>query len=371
LKFLYYFNKKTQFNYGINSEYQDNQIGGRGFIIPAYQQFNIGGFVFAKHNISDKSLIQAGLRYDYGHINTQAYYDWFPSPVVENDPSTQEYLLRAENINRNFSNFTWSLGYNFNPGKWSYKANFGKSFRMPIAKELAANGVNYHHFSYEVGNPDLSPEISYQLDAGIEYSSKKFAIGATPFLNYFSNYIYLNPSSEHDRLYGNGNQVYYYTQSEVLRYGGELHAHYELFKWVQIGIVAEYVYSEQLSGVKKGYTLPFSPPASGIFNIKYHKQRISFIEDAYVSLDYRVTATQNNIVPPEEITEGYQIFNLSFGGAIRIKNQEVNISMQVQNLFNTKYFNHTSYYRLINVPEAGRNFILNISIPFSGKIKRK
>lgn len=371
LKFLYKVSDKTQFNYGVSSEYQDNQIDGRGFIIPAYNQFSLGGFVFAKYNISDKSLVQAGIRYDYGYINTEEYFDWFPSPVIENSDTTMQYLQRAGNINRSFSNVTWSVGYNFNPGEWSYKVNIGKSFRMPIAKELAANGVNYHHFSYEVGNSDLSPEISYQLDAGIEYSTKRFAIGTTPFLNYFSNYIYLNPSSEHDRLYGNGNQVFYYTQSQVLRYGAELHAHYELFKSLQLGIIGEYVYSEQLSGEKKGFTLPFSPPLSGIFNIKYKRQKMKFVENAYLSIDYRITAPQNNIVPPEETTNGYQVVNLGLGGDIVFKNKRINISMQVQNLFNTRYFNHTSYYRLINVPEPGRNFIVNISIPFSGKIKQE
>jgi iron complex outermembrane receptor protein len=371
LKFLYKVSDKAQFNYGVNSEYQDNQIDGRGFIIPAYNQFSLGGFVFAKYNISDKSLVQAGIRYDYGYINTEEYFDWFRSPVIEDSDTTMQYLQRAGNINRSFSNVTWSVGYNFNPGEWSYKVNIGKSFRMPIAKELAANGVNYHHFSYEVGNADLSPEISYQLDAGIEYSAKRFAIGTTPFLNYFSNYIYLNPSSEHDRLYGNGNQVFYYTQSQVLRYGAELHAHYELFKSLQLGIIGEYVYSEQLSGEKKGFTLPFSPPPSGIFNIKYKRQKMKFVENAYLSIDYRITAPQNNIVPPEEVTDGNQFVNLGLGGDIVFKNQQINISMQVQNLFNTRYFNHTSYYRLINVPEPGRNFIVNISIPFSGKIKQE
>ncbi len=371
LKFLYHLNDKTQLNFGLNSEYQDNQIDGRGFIIPAYRQVNLGGFIFARHKYSDKSLVQAGIRYDYGNIATSEYFDWFPSPVVENGDTTMQYLQRAVNINRNFSNFTWSVGYNYNPGKWLYKVNIGKSFRMPIAKELAANGVNYHHFSYEVGNADLSPEISWQLDAVIEYSSKKFAIGTTPFLNYFSNYIYLNPTSEHDRLYGNGNQVFYYTQSKVFRYGAELHAHYELFKSLQLGIIGEYVYSEQMSGEKKGFTLPFSPAPTGIFNIKFQKQKLKFIEDAYLSVDYRITAPQNNIVPPEETTDGYRLINLGFGGDIILKNQRISISMQVQNLLNTKYFNHTSYYRLINVPESGRNFIVNISMPFSGHLKRE
>ena len=96
---------------------------------------------------------------------------------------------------------------------------------------------------------------------------------------------------------------------------------------------------------------------------------MKFVENAYLSIDYKLTAPQNNIVPPEEITNGYQVINIGFGGDVKLKKQKLTLSLQVQNLLNTKYFNHTSYYRLINVPEPGRNFILNISIPFSGKIK--
>lgn len=235
---------------------------------------------------------------------------------------------------------------------------------------MAANGINYHRFSYEVGNADLSPEVSYQLDAGVEYHSNRFAIGTSPFLNYFSNYFFLNPTSEHNRTYGAGNQVFCYTQTEVLRYGGELHAHYDLSSSLQLGLIGEYIYAEQLSGEKKGFTLPFLPPASAIINLKYQKSRIVFLDAPYVSIDYRIAASQKHIVPPEEATDGFQLVNLSLGGSARIANQPLNISTRVQNLFNTKYFNHASFYRLINVPELGRNFVVNISIPFSGTITK-
>lgn len=365
---LYQYSENTQFIFGINSECQDNQINGRGFIIPAFNQFRTGSFAYARVSFNERSMVQAGIRYDYGHINTDAYFDWFPTPVIDNGDTSMQYLQRAADIERSFSSVSWSVGYNFNSGKWSLKANIGKGFRMPVAKELAANGVNYHRFSYEVGDPDLKPEISYQLDAGLDYHSKRFAIGASPFVNYFSNYIYLNPTSEHDRLYGNGNQVFYYTESKVIRFGGEIHAHLELLKNVQLGVIGEYVYSEQLSGEKKGYTLPFSPPASAILNLKYKRRKLEFVENAYFSVDFRITASQKDIVPPEEPTPGYQLINLGLGGDISLGKQKVNISMQVHNLFNTKYFNHTSYYRLINVPEPGRNIIVNVSIPFSGII---
>lgn len=363
LKMNYIFTAGTELTLGVNSEYQDNRINGYSFISPAFEQINTGTFLLIKHSFSVKSLVQFGIRYDYGRVNSKEYNDWFQSPVGESSED-EEYLQRAQKLDRSFSNVTWSVGYNYNPENWSLKANIGKSFRMPIAKELAANGVNYHHFSYEVGSPELDAEISYQIDAGVEYHSKKFAVGATPFVNYFPNYIFLNPTSEHDRLYGNGNQVYNYVQSEVFRFGGEVHAHYQLSPNLQMGVLGEYVYSEQISGEKKGFTLPFSPPASATLNLKYRKPKLMVLNDAYVSLDYRLTAAQNKIVPPEEQTDGYQVANISFGGNVNAGRQKLEISMQVQNLLNSKYFNHTSYYRQINIPEAGKNFVLNVSIPF-------
>jgi iron complex outermembrane recepter protein len=371
LKISYDVGDKTQFRFGTNGEYHDNRVEGRAFLIPAFRQLNLGAYVLGKHSVTPTSIIQYGLRYDFGNIHTRERFDWFPSPVIMNSDTISQHLQRAGDLNLNFSNLSWSLGYNLNLKKWSFKSNIGRSFRMPIAKELAANGVNYHHFSYEIGNADLLPEISYQLDAGMEFTSRKFAAELTPFVNYFQNYIYLNPTSEYDRLHGNGNQVYYYTQSQVLRYGVEIHAHYQLWKFLQLGVIGEYVYSEQLSGEKKGYTLPFSPPASGILNLKYMQPKIRFAEKVYASVDFIFTAPQNQIVPPEENTEGYFLINVGWGGNLKIKNQALNISFRVQNLLNNKYFNHTSYYRLINVPEPGRNFILNLSIPVTGKIKQK
>ncbi|TNF42038.1 MAG: TonB-dependent receptor, partial [Bacteroidetes bacterium] len=245
--------EKTLVSLGIQNEFQNNKIGGRGFIIPAFTQFTTGGFAHVKFNMSEKSILQAGLRYDFGMIETEAYSDWFPSPVETEPDTVWAYLQRAQALKRHFSSISWSVGYSYNSGHFSVKTNLGKSFRMPIAKELAANGVNYHHFSYEVGNPDLSPEVSYQFDGALEVYNPRFAVGVTPFVNYFTNYIYLNPTSEHDRLYGNGNQVFYYTQSRVFRWGGEIHSHVELTKNLQLGLIADYVYSVQLKKKKKGF----------------------------------------------------------------------------------------------------------------------
>lgn len=353
---------------GISGTHQRNTIGGHGFIIPAFRQITIGTFGYIKHQLSSKSLINAGIRYDYGNLNTDSYTDWFESRVVNGTDTNYVRLQRAASLHFDFGNVSWSAGYNYNAPRVAFRLNIGKSFRMPIAKELAANGVNYHHFSYEVGNPDLKPEVSYQADAGAEYMGQRLAVGISPFVNYFTNYIYLNPSSEHDTQHGAGHQRFYYSQSEVLRSGAEIHAHYSLSKTLKLGVIGEYIYQVQLSGEKRGYALPFSPPASALINVKWEPHTHGALDNTFVTFDLRLTAPQKNIVPPEKETQGYGIITIGAGGNLRLMGHETTISVQVKNLLNTYYFNHTSYYRIVNVPEQGRNVMLHLTIPFSGKI---
>ena len=40
------------------------------------------------------------------------------------------------------------------------------------------------------------------------------------------------------------------------------------------------------------------------------------------------------------------------------------MALHVDNLLNRKYFDHTSFYRLIDVPEPGRNFSAKVAVDF-------
>lgn len=366
-KNVYSFNVKDHFSVGnhnltlgINTEHQNNNIAGWGFIIPEYKQAVMGVFAYDKWEINPKLLVHLGLRYDYGSIETGNYFDWFTSPIG----NSEENLQRATAITRNFNSASWGIGINYNREHFFWRANLGKSFRMPIAKELTSNGVNYHQFSYELGDANLDAEQSYQLDLGLTYERNNFSADVSPFFNYFTNYIYLNPTSNYDYSYGAGNQIYNYTQSEVLRYGGEIKLHYAFTPHYSSEIIGEYVYSEQMSGPKKGYTLPFSPPPSVLFNFTYTGTIARNIQNSFAGIDFKMVASQTNIVPPEETTAAYNVINLSLGTDLLFDKQRVSINFQVQNLLDSKNFNHTSFYRLIGVPEPGRNFVLSLKIPF-------
>lgn len=348
---------------GITTEYQHNNIGGWGFLIPGFRSFNIGGFVFDDFEVKPNFHLMAGLRYDYGTIDTDAYYDWFASEVTTaQGTQVSEFVQRAQDKTLDFNNISASLGLSYTDKNTTYKVNLGKSFRMPLASELASDGVNYHMYRYEKGNLNLDPEQSYQLDLEIAHQAASFSVAVSPFVNLYSNYIYLNPTSNyHETL-----QIYEYSQSEVFRIGGEISASTLLYEKLDLEASAEYVYSRQTSGAKKDFGLPFSPPLSGNLAASYAFEDMLFFESPTFGVEYRITAAQDEIVPPEEKTDGWQVLNLSMRTELPLfnNNRPLEIRVKLNNILDTKYYNHTSFYRLIEVPEAGRNLSLSLTLPF-------
>jgi len=55
---------------------------------------------------------------------------------------------------------------------------------------------------------------------------------------------------------------------------------------------------------------------------------------------------------------------MAVGKAFVWKDFRLRLNFQGLNLLNRKYYDHTSYYRLIDVPEPGRNFSLMIGFDF-------
>ena len=356
-------NQEHSFVFGLNTEVQNNNIGGWGFLIPEYDRYSIGAFVFDHYRFNENFHLQGGIRYDWGHMATQEYRDWFPSTINNSDgTSSYVFLQRSQERNLNFNSVNGSVGLSYHKKKTTYKLNLGKSFRMPLPNELASDGVNYHMYRYERGNMGLDPEQSYQIDADLEHRGKGYRFGVSPFANFFSNFIYLNPTSN----YNESLQIYEYVQSKVLRYGGELSAGVDLSSSLHTNASLEYVYSRQTSGPKKNFTLPFSPPISALFSASYELNDLGFLREPVFYADLRVTARQNKIVPPEEQTEGYQILNLSAMTKLALFgfNRPAQLRVKINNVFNTEYYDHTSFYRLIDVPEAGRNLSVSVTIPF-------
>ncbi|MBR1706199.1 MAG: TonB-dependent receptor [Bacteroidales bacterium] len=332
---------------GVDAEYQHNRRSGWGFIIPDFETASGGLYAVDRWTLSDDLVLNAGLRFDGVRTRIQSYQDWYET--------LGEYKLRSEDLRKTFRSLTWSAGAAYSTGPWVWKMNAGKSFRVPIPKELGADGVNYHIFRYEKGNPALDPEQSYQMDVGINYAGDRLNIQVDPYLNWFPNYIYLNPTSG----YYEGLQMYAYTQCAVLRYGFEVQASLSFGPHWETEIRGEYLHAEQLSGAKKGYTLPFSPPWTADALVRYILR-----PGTSVQMDLRLIGDQREIVPPEKPTDGSYTLNATVSRQFPLGKTLLKVNLQVENLLDRRYYDHTSYYRLIGVPEPGRNASLLVGLEF-------
>ena len=352
--------EQQQLQVGVNGEYQHNRREGWGFIIPDFEVGSVGAYAFERYTVNEQLILNAGVRYDHARTHIHAYQDWYQTPVS----GFPIYQMRSAELRRAFDSFTWSAGINYQTVDWAFKANVGKSFRVPIPKELGADGINYHIFRYERGNADLDPEESYQLDASVLWSHGRWELQFDPFLNYFPNYIYLNPTSD----YVEGLQLYHYTQAAVLRNGFEAQLTCQINRRWKAKVQGEYLYARQRSGQKKGYTLPFSTPWSIDTEVKYSfwmKRAAEFSEPtAFVGLNLHWVGDQNEIVPPEKPTPGYYTLNASAGKHFAVGANILRIALHIDNVFDKRYYDHTSYYRLNDIPEPGRNFSLKVGLEF-------
>lgn len=367
LQFNKQLNEKLGYSAGINTQHQSNVIAGYNFLLPQYNRSSYAGFLITKFSVSQQLMFSGGIRYDFGKLDIESFRDtvlanFLSGTGLYSTEETDFYALRSKELTRNFGNLTWSAGFIYHPDEYRViKLNIGKSFRVPGANELASNGIHHGTFRHEFGNGSLPSESGYQLDFGYHFHNRRFSFLLSPFLSWFSRYIYLNPSGRWSVLPHAG-QIYEYSQAKALISGGELILEYEFSRRLSLETNAEYVFMQNLTD---GYPLPFSPPASVQSMITYTiPWKRSLPDGTRIYLEHKHVFTQNRIARNEASTPGYSLFNIGLHETIYFGRQAVNLSLAVHNVFNTRHFNHLSFYRKINIPEPGRNIQLILRIPF-------
>lgn len=354
---------------GVQTQLQDNTISGYNFLLPEYARVNQGIYATHSYRVSKNINLNAGARLDLSKIKIESFYDSNLYEYLIGNGSTTatatDYATRSEQTTRNFSNVNVMAGALFNFHKnWDFSINTGTSFRLPTAIELGANGIHHGSFRHERGDSNLDPEKGYVLDTKLNYRKNDFKASLSPYLYYFENYIFLNPSGRFSILPHAG-QVYQFTQSEALLTGVEFDF-YTVFaeKW-HTQFTFEYLYNQQVTSDKsRNFPLPFTPPVNGFLEIGYdfsHKSKTFKNTEIFANSSFAFQ--QERVAQNEEITPGYQVFGGGLRTNIQIVNFKAAINLQASNIFNTKYFNHTNFYRALEIPEMGRNIQLMVKIP--------
>jgi len=345
---------------GWDGQHQRNDISGYSFLLPEYYRSTTGLLWLTTYKPNNVISVSGGMRYDYGYIHISSHEDAYLADYLRkqgyDEEQVEHYKWNSHAVKKKFGDYSFSLGLVWTPSeRHMVKANVGRSFRLPGANELAANGVHHGTFRHEQGDTNLKSEQGWQMDASYNLRYNGFSISVSPFVSWFSNYIFLRPTGEWSVLPHAG-QIYRYTGAEALFAGTEATIDIHFLRSFNYRISGEYVYTYNCD---EHIPLSFSPPFSMRNTLTWQRKQVMLYAE------WQSIARQNRVDRNEDRTPGVNLFHL--GGSLNISirgNQAIEITLTARNIFNTRYYNHLSFYRKVEIPEPGRNFQLLIKIPF-------
>ena len=341
-----------QYAAGISGMWQHSENLGQEYLIPSYRLFDVGAFASVTRQF-DNLTLSGGLRYDIRHLHS---YE-------------QEYdgELRFTDFTRNFSGLTGSIGaiYNITP-KLNMRLNLSRGFRAPNLSELGSNGEHEGTFRYEIGNSQLSPENSWQLDLGLDYSSEIISTQLSLFANHIDNYIFLERLTS-----ATEENLYQYKQGTARLLGFEAMVDIHPIEPLHFENSFSYVNARQLNQPEDSRWLPFTPAPRWNSDLRFDIIRDGrTLTNTFVSLGLECYLRQNNAhtaYGTETATPSYTLLNITAGTDIRWHNRTVAlIYLSGTNLTNRAYQSHLSRLKYADGPgicNMGRSFGIKLLIP--------
>jgi iron complex outermembrane receptor protein len=387
--------KGVETTLGVNGMYQANQNKGTEFIIPDYNQFDVGPFAFVKKTFG-KLDISGGVRYDNRSFSNSGMYVK-PNPSTGFDmqvapPDTAHASHPFSNYEHTFSGMSGSAGatYVFSD-HISFKANIARGFRAPNIAEISANGVHPGTNIYQIGNPDFKPEFSLQEDIGLFLNTNHISGSVELFNNNISNYIFDEKLQGHngkDSVIVAENQTFKYEAVNAQLYGGEvsLDIHPHPLDWLHFENALSVIYALNKGGsgiaIPEGAQyLPFIPPLHTRSELLAEiRKKSKHFAATYVKAGAEWYAAQNRAFTAyntETATPGYTLISAGIGTTVtNTKGTTLfRISLQGTNLGNVAYQSHLSRLKYFEpypnnttghsgIYNMGRNISVKLIIPF-------
>ncbi|MDB5263300.1 MAG: energy transducer TonB [Adhaeribacter sp.] len=371
--------------FGTSGMQQTNRNQGEEFLIPEYRLSDIGFFGFTQKNYKNLHL-SGGLRYERRSVFSDELFLTDEGEPTNNPATTAQTKFIA--FDQRFSNISGTAGATVDfSKKLSGKLNIARGFRAPNISELAANGRHEGTVRYEVGNTNLKPETSLQLDAGLSLDTEHLTLDINGFSNNIDNYIF----AEKLRSVAGGDSIsdltdpaatFKYVQGDARLYGFEavIDIHPHPLDWLHFENTFSLVRGIQANQPDSTRNLPFipAPRLQSEIRLDFRKGG-KLVRNWYTRLELEYNFRQDRIYAAygtETPTPGYALVN--FGAGLDVPNGRtaslLSVYLTINNLFNVAYQSHLSRLKYTPMNEAtgrqgvynmGRNVSLKLIVPLS------
>ncbi len=362
---------------GATGMWQSNSNLADRVLIPAYNLFDGGVFVYTKKSFTEKFTLSGGIRADTRNVQGKAY--------------SEAGISRFAAFNRNFGNISGSMGagYSLNE-EVTLKLNIARGYRAPSVSELASNGAHEGTNRYEYGDQNLGTETSFQADAGVEVNKQHFSFALNAFYNYIGNYIFYSKLASvkgGDSLVTVGTdqiEAFKFRQAAATLVGFEvrfdLHPH--PLDWLHFENSFSYVAGHFNQFFESSNKLPFIPAPKLQSELRgdFKKAGKDF-RNFYVKLEMDKTFSQERIFSAyqtETITPAYTLFNVGTGTDIMSRGKVLcSIHLSFNNITDVAYQNHLSRLKYTDVNNVtgrqgvfnmGRSFTMKLNVPLEWKL---
>jgi len=368
-----------ELSFGTNGMYQNSLNKGTEFLVPEYRLFDAGAFVIGK-KAWGKLNVSGGLRYDNRSETGDALY--LNSNGEKTTAADANSTHRFAAFTNNFRGISGSLGttYQLNEN-WNTKLNLSRGFRAPNISELSSNGVHEGTLRYEIGNPNLKPESSLQLDYELGYNTEHISAKINLFANNISNFIFsrkLSNAMGNDSI-ADGVPAYKFDAGKAQLVGGEVYIdiHPHPLDWLHFENSFSYVHAQLKNQPDSTRYLPSTPGAKWKSDIRIDIQKTgTYLKNTFFSVGLEHYFAQNNVYSAfntETATPAYTLLDASLGADL-VFNKKTLCSLYLTgtNLGDIAYQSHLSRlkYAAINnvtgqtgVFNMGRNISIKLIIP--------
>lgn len=361
---------------GVTGMYQNNKNKAEERLIPDYDLFDIGGFLFTQYT-RDKLTVSGGLRFDNRHINSLTTLDGTD--------------VKFEAFSKSFSNVSGSVGLSYAASQQTtFKLNLSRGFRAPNMAELASNGAHEGTNRYEVGNGNLKSETSLQVDAGVALNTEHVSVNASLFYNNIRNFIFyekMQGVAGGDSVIADPDgdlMVFQFDQHNANLYGGEISVdiHPHPLDWLHFENAFSYTRAQFTSEVGGTRNIPFIPAGRLVSELKGNfLPKGNMLRNIYASVESDYNFAQNKAFTgfnTETATGSYWLMNAGIGADIVSHRKRIcTISVNGLNLADIAYQNHLNRLKYnpenmatgrMGVFNMGRNFSIKVNVPLSFKI---
>ncbi len=238
-------------------------------------------------------------------------------------------------------------------------ANLGRGFRAPQPPELFANGVHAGTLAYEIGNPDLEVERSWNVDGGLRLASASVLAEFNLFRNAVDGFIYYRPTGEREPR--TGLEIFRFTQGRALLRGFEASLTWVPTSDLELSVGADQVWGQNRS---LGVPLPFMPPLRALYGARYSGIEVPGLRRVTASVGLRgESMTRQRRPDPHEFAPGgFTRFDLEASLAIPGPRGPVGVDVALRNAGNAHYARPLDRFKSFAADRA-RHLAIRVGMP--------